>query len=180
VIFLAVIIGPLAHSAVGVFNTEYFGYYKHWHQRELLEYLNENFQEGDAVYIYWNIQISYDYYKNIYNYKFKPVEAADHRRESRDYEDYLSKIKADMNVLKKKYKRVWVIYGNHLFVNIGDYDNDPHWYYNTDNHLALKHAAFATLGKQVDAYKNKEEINLYLFEVETSPDVNEQKEYSDD
>lgn len=164
ILVFMVLIGPLVHSVAGIVNTEYFGFYKHWHQRELLDYLDENFKEGDAVYIYWNVQIGYDYYKNLNKYKFKPIAAKDHRFQSTSYEDYLNKIKTDMNALRK-YKRVWVIYGKHLFVNIGDYDNDPHWYYNTPNHLEMKHAAFNSIGKQIDTYRTKEELNLYLFEV---------------
>lgn len=164
VMLFILLFGPMIHSAKGIINTNYFGFHKHWHQKELLTYLNQNYKDGDGVYIYWNGTIGYQYYNLIHDYRFETVEAKDHRFVSKNFNDYLSHIKSDMQSLRKKHKRLWVIYGKHLFVNIGEYDNDPYWYYNTKNHVSLKHEAFNTFGILQDSYEVKEKINLYLFE----------------
>jgi hypothetical protein len=163
-ILFLVLFGPLMHSMRGLASPDYFGYHKHWHQKEILSYLDKNFRAGDAVYIYWNATIGYEYYSLKNDYKFSPLPVQDHRYVSKSFDDYLNQIKADMQGLQK-YKRVWLIYGKHHFVEIGGFDNNPFWYYNTQNHVHRKHAAFGTVGKLVEHYKTKEKLDLYLYEV---------------
>lgn len=162
-IILLLLLGPLMHSTKDLIFTDSFGRFKHWHQRELYQYLNANFKDGDVVYIYWNSLVPYNYYQQVNNYKFKAVEGKDYRFTSTDFKDYLKKLESDIKPLKN-HKRVWLIYANARDIKIGEIDNQPVWYYKGKDHLKMKRAEFNSIGKQIDHYKTKENMDLYLFE----------------
>lgn len=160
-LFLA---GPLLHSAKASIATVHFGYHKHWYQREMYQYLNTNFQEGDAVYIYWNDAVPYQYYELVDDFKFKAIEGNDHRASSRGLDDYMAKVKAEIQALSKSHKRVWVVYGKYPQISIGGIDNEPIWYFQDKAYAKKKQEVFSSIGKQTDRYTTNEEISLFLFE----------------
>lgn len=166
-LLVLLLLGPLMRSTRQLVDTEDFGFYKHWDQRALYQHLNANFKPGDAVYVYWSVRVAYDYYNMVHPFKFDALAGKDHRFTSSSLNDYLQKVKADLEALSKTHKRVWVVYGEHLFVDIGDIDNQPPWYYHdSESHLKQKQAVIHSIGNQTDSYKTKEGINLFLFEME--------------
>ncbi|WP_207534713.1 glycosyltransferase family 39 protein [Desertivirga arenae] len=149
------LLGPLITSATQVTNTHLFGGYKRNYQRDCWLYINEHFQPGDAVYVYWNIRYGYLFYKNSYNLKYNAIIGNDHRKTSTNGEDYLDKLKVDLDKLKK-YKRVWWIYEKDYWVDIGDYDGVPDWYFKNYPLMERVKLQFSTLGGESDHFDTKQ------------------------
>lgn len=165
-VIILLLTGPLMHSLKDVAFTESFGRIKHWHQRELYNYLSENYKKGDAVYIYWNALVPYRYYSRLYNYKFTAVQGKDNRFRCTSLSAYKKKLEEDIRTLRSGYRRVWVVKGDFLEIKIGEIDNQPLWYYyNREANLEMRAKVFGSLGKQIDLYKTKENISLELYEV---------------
>jgi len=155
--------GPIANSMYQVVNTGRFGDYKKSYQVETLTYINDRYQEGDVVYIYWNDLVGYRYYKTVDGYKYEAVQGKDYRYVAADKADYYRRLAADVDALRTS-KRVWLVYSNRVWSNIGDFDGRPAWYYAEDNTRKMLHDKFSALGTEVDTYLT-DEVNVHLFEV---------------
>ncbi|WP_207425856.1 glycosyltransferase family 39 protein [Pedobacter sp. SYSU D00535] len=149
------LIGPLGTSAAQLADTHLFGGYKRSYQRDCWLYVNQRFQPGDAVYVYWNIRYGYLFYKKSYDLKYDAVIGNDYRRDSRNAQDYLHNIQKDINGLKR-YRRVWLVYEKDYWVDIGDYDGVPNWYFK--NYLLREkvNERFGALGPQADMLDTKQ------------------------
>jgi hypothetical protein len=123
-----VLFWPLWSSAKQVADRSLFGDYKYSHYRNALLYINEHYQEGDIVYVYWNLEHAYHYYKQAYNLKYDMVELSDKKDEANSREEYIQNFEPEFRAAAGK-KRIWFIYERFLMLNIGDYDNDPAWYH---------------------------------------------------
>lgn len=162
-VVILLLAGPFAHSLKSLIVTDDFGYDKNWKQRNVYMHITENYKPGDVVYVYWNGLVPYRYYNSVYDFNFKVIEGKDYRFSSKNLNDYLSKIEKDVETLKT-YKRVWVVLGDNLVLNIGDFDNKPEWYYKSSDYLKRKHAIFNKLGEQKYYFRTQENINLLLYE----------------
>jgi hypothetical protein len=96
--------------------------------REPLLYINEHFQPGDAVYVFWNMSHAYEYYKQAYPLKYTAVQGGYVKNQSHSPDDYLRNLQPDLEKLKGK-KRIWFVFD---YINrnaIGDYVGQPLWYH---------------------------------------------------
>lgn len=159
-----VLLGPLANAAHQVIDTDAFGDYKKSYQVETLSYINDRYREGDMVYIYWNNLVGYRYYNSTRGFKFEAVEGEDYRLMAKDKADYYRKLSADFKKLSGN-ERVWLVYSNRKWSNIGDFDDQPSWYYAEDNNRELLYDKFSSMGKEVDTYQTAE-VNVHLFELQ--------------
>ncbi|TSJ36528.1 hypothetical protein FO440_22115 [Mucilaginibacter corticis] len=107
---------------------QFFYSHKKSYQREALTYIDQHYQPGDAVYVYWNNLSGYRLYKLMYNFKYNAIEGTDQRLKSKDYADYYHNLSPDFNKFKKA-KRVWLVYNTEFITDIGDMIDSPAWYY---------------------------------------------------
>lgn len=136
IVFLLMIAGPVSQSAYFLLKPQYFYSHKKSYQREALMYLNQHYQPGDAVYVYWNNLSGYRIYKLMYNFKYSAIEGTDQRLKSKNYTDYYHNLSPDFEKFKGK-KRIWLVYNTVYITDIGDKIDDPNWYYEGGpiNHL---------------------------------------------
>ncbi|MGV3587541.1 MAG: glycosyltransferase family 39 protein [Adhaeribacter sp.] len=154
--------GPLANSVRQAINPAFFGDYKKSYQREALLYINEHYQPGDTVYVYWNTWPAYNFYKNAYGLKFEAIIGRDVRAISNSYAEYFQNLQPDFKSLTGK-KRVWVIYNKFAMNKIGDIEGRPAWYYHDKlETLRMIQAQFDTMGQQQDSFETIDmKVNLY-------------------
>lgn|GEM_PF-634794 len=162
IVFL-VLAGAVRQSAKDLIYPDLFGGAKHWHQRELYEYLHAKYKKGDVVYVYWNAGSQFKYYNYVSDYKFNFVEAKDTRFSSGDLDSYLDKMRADLEKLKS-HKRIWIVCRNALSNRMGPNPGQPYWYYNSKDHLLRRQQLFRSLGTAIDSMKTRENINITLLE----------------
>jgi hypothetical protein len=156
------LIGPLANSGQQVMNPASFGDYKKSYQREALLYINQHYQPGDVVYVYWNTWPAYNFYKQAYNLKFNAIVGRDVRSISNSYAEYFKNLRPDFAALAGK-KRVWVIYNKFAMNKIGDIEGKPAWYYQDKTRtLRMIQAQFDKRGNQLDSFETIDmKVNLY-------------------
>ncbi|SNC62459.1 Dolichyl-phosphate-mannose-protein mannosyltransferase [Hymenobacter gelipurpurascens] len=154
VVFVLLLIWPLCSSTVQAINPQLFGGTKKQYYRESLLYLDQHYQKGDVVYIYWNTLPAYRFYKEAYNLKFKAIKGKDARYVSHNAREYFQRLAADKEILVGK-KRVWFLYEREFVINIGEYDNQPNWYYALRPESGnLFYSYIADAGKVIHTYKN--------------------------
>jgi hypothetical protein len=162
---IAVLAVPVIASSAQLANTSLFGDYKKAYNRETLVYINNRYQPGDVVYVSWNVQHTYRFYKNAYALKFDALEGKDVRFISQDKESYFRNLAPDFAALKG-HKRVWLIYHKYYNLKIGDLvDQPPYFQKNLSelNDTGLV-GIFRSMGKELDAYKTVD-VNVYLFDL---------------
>lgn len=123
-----VVLSPFCQALYFVIKPELFYKHKKSYQKEALTYINKHFQDGDAVYNYWNNAPGYKVYKHIIPFKYEAIEGHDFRKSSRNITEYNEKLKLDFDHFSGK-KRVWLIYNNQFLTDIGDLVDTPQWYY---------------------------------------------------
>lgn len=156
---------PVVSSAKQLINTKYFGDYKRSQQRSAFIYVNERFQPKDEVYVNWNSLHSYRYYKPAYNLQYKAIMGEDPRFISNNYNEYFANLQPQLKALDGK-KRVWLIYHRRVWLKIGDYDEQPAWYFkeNAPGGGDLLYKKFKAMGKEIDSYQTGE-FNVSLFDL---------------
>lgn len=103
--------------------------YKKEYNREALLYVNDRYREGDAVYVYWNMNHAYKYYKDAYSLKYDALGRDDLRHVTAGKQEYYDKIRQQFGDISGK-KRIWLVLNPELRNNIGDYPGrTPKWYY---------------------------------------------------
>lgn len=117
----------LANSAHHILYPHVFLKLSNSTEREGILYINENFREGDVVYVFWNMRHAYDYYKEAYGLKYTAVRGSYVKGISTGSEDYLRKLSPDFENFKEK-KRLWYIYNIDNSSDIGEYVGQPAWY----------------------------------------------------
>lgn len=161
VLLLAV---PTVRSVAQVADPALFGGYKKSTQREGLLYINEHYQPGDAVYVYWNARHAYQFYKNAYNLKYEAIKGQDVRFRSQNTEDYFKNLTPDFAGLAGK-KRIWVIYNSKQDIDIGDFINRiPAWYTTQVMGGDKLREAIGQYGKEISTYETLD-VNVSLFEL---------------
>jgi uncharacterized membrane protein YuzA (DUF378 family) len=158
--------GPMFNSIKQALNPGLFGDFKKSYDREALLYIDKNYRQGDVVYVYWNNLVPYRYYSGTYPLRYKALEGNDHRFTSKNLNEYMQKLQADIAALKGN-RRVWLIYNKILpNGNIGDRMYDPEWYFKTDVHVPLEkvHPLFSSYGKKIDQLETRN-VNVVLFDL---------------
>ncbi|EMR04738.1 glycosyltransferase family 39 protein [Cesiribacter andamanensis] len=165
---LIVLFWPMWSSAKQLVNPKLFGDYKYSNYREALLYVHEHYQEGDIVYVYWNIEHAYHYYKKAYGLTYEMVELTDRKHTVSNKEEYMASYAPQFAAAQGK-QRVWFIYERFLMLNIGDYDNDPAWYHAEDvkgGQAPLQ--KFRSMGRELEShlYPN---AGVSLFDLQQPP-----------
>jgi hypothetical protein len=161
------LLGGLTNTGYMVANPSLLGRpNKNMTGRQALLYVNDRFQPGDMVYVYWNFQPVYRFYKEAYQLKYNAVIGQDVRLISKDSADYLQNLGPDLDKLRGG-KRVWFIYNRFRRFTIGDYIGQPSWYYK-NNAIPGKiiYHKLAAMGKEIDTYQNQE-MSVVLFDLKT-------------
>ncbi|MGY2134038.1 hypothetical protein ACW9KT_17540 [Hymenobacter sp. HD11105] len=146
-------------------------------ERETILYVNDNFEEGDAVYIFWNMRHAYGYYKEAYKLKYIATQASYVKNISTSAEDYIKNLSQDFENFRGK-KRLWFVYDPNNVNHIGDYVGQPQWYHDKDFHAEqLIEKEFFKFGKRIKHICNKKNgLSISLFELsepeETKPAEN--------
>ncbi|WP_162052472.1 glycosyltransferase family 39 protein [Pontibacter pamirensis] len=168
------LVSPLASSAKQVIHTDDFGGYKKAAYREALLYINDHYQEGDAVYVYWNFMYAYRFYKQVSDLKFNAIVGSDARKASRNADDYVRKLAPDFETITKS-RRVWVIRDNHKNIAIGDFINKPDWYYEDGVRAgSLIHQKISAMGKEIDTL-HINNVNVSLIDLSAKSGTEEDK-----
>ncbi len=132
ILFVLLLIGPFVQSIAFTINPNLFYVHKKSYQREALSYINDQFKEGDLVYMYWNNLPGYRIYKEMYNLKFNAFEGGDFRYSAKNFEEYYKLLGPELKALEKG-KRVWLVFNTVFLTDIGDRIDEPAWYYHTNN-----------------------------------------------
>ncbi|WP_188686260.1 glycosyltransferase family 39 protein [Rufibacter glacialis] len=160
---LLLLAAPFYTSLKQVLMPQSFGEYKKSFFREALLEIDKHYQAGDQVYIYWNIQTPYLYYKDVLGLKFKGFEGSDFRNVSEGANDYLTKVAAEIKSLNKN-KRLWVLYSKRLSMNIGEFENNSGWYVQEVLEAQKLHMKLQGLGQQVESF-DTQYLNVSLYEL---------------
>ncbi|UOQ67490.1 glycosyltransferase family 39 protein [Hymenobacter volaticus] len=167
------LLGLVKNTVANTFTPYLIGGYKMSYYRDALQYVNSNYRDGDAVYVYWNSAAGYKYYKAINALKYNGVIGGDYRHEVRSYPDFFAKIDADLAALPNK-KRAWIIYSS-MDMNQGDYAGEPAWFYNGHDFREgygvdrfIQH--LGQVGKIMDTYvpadgNTKNDVHVHLMEL---------------
>jgi uncharacterized membrane protein len=155
---------PLWSTAKQAIDTDLFWDYKKSYYRDALLYIDRNFQQGDVVYIYWNIKPAYRFYKATYNLKVEGRELTDARFLVKNELEYVERLRGEY-ANTEGVKRIWFIYEPFLMLEIGDYDGTPSWYH----HKGIKGGEIikkdlSSLGKEVYRFR-RSNVGVSLYEV---------------
>ncbi len=151
---LVLLIGPAKNSFAALCNTGLFGDYKKSYHREAFLYLDNHFQPGDTVYVYWNDLPAWQFYKKLYPFKYSAKEGTDFRYTSHSFPEYFAKLDSEIKPFDGK-KRVWIVSNNNFDIEIGDYIGQPAWYYAKGDDGGVKEFDkwLLSQGKLIDSYK---------------------------
>lgn len=156
---------PIAQSMYYLFVPETFYKHKKSYARESLEEVNHGFLPDDAVYNYWNNAPAYKVYKDILPLKFKAIQGTDYRKRSEDLQTYNNFLQQELKQFSGK-KRIWIIYNTQFLTDIGDFADDPIWYYKSDSspekNLIMQ---VSTIGKPI-MEKRWEDVSIVLFDLQ--------------
>ncbi|WP_316839581.1 ArnT family glycosyltransferase [Pedobacter gandavensis] len=154
--------GLLLNSMEYVKHPEELIGHKRSFQREALAVLEEKFQAGDVVYVYWNDLPGYKVYQRIHPSSFKAIEGKDYRFVSTDVNSYLNRLKSDFEGIKGK-KRVWFLYNDYYRTDIGDPIGQPAWYYEKGADPILKLLAHISAQGKQEAVFNSFDVKISLI-----------------
>ncbi|RPD51750.1 glycosyltransferase family 39 protein [Paracnuella aquatica] len=161
---LLVLIGPLAGAAMQVATPAYLGGYKNSSQRAAFAYVQQLYQQGDGVYVYWNMAHTYQYYKPAYNLKYSAVIGKDYRWEASNTQEYLGKVVTDISQ-QKAAGRIWIIYNNDLDIDIGDdITKLPKWYSAEVKGGDSLRSTLSAIGSELD-HKSMRDASVSLFQL---------------
>lgn len=164
ILFMLVIILPVFQSLYYIIHPEKFYKHKKSFERESLSYINDHFNQNDAVYVYWNNLPGFKVYKKIIKLKYHAVEGGDYRKQSTGLSDYNRHLENDFKKFSNK-KRVWLIYNTQFLTTIGDLIDDPKWYYkNKLSPTENLFQEFTKIGKPVKTIVYND-VTLCLFEL---------------
>ena len=137
---------------------------KKQYNREALLYVNERYEEGDAVYVYWTMNQAYQYYKDAYDLKYDALGGTDIRHTTTTKQEYYQRIRQQLGDLQGK-KRLWIITYPTLRNNVGDYLSPPlqtpKWYYDPtfSPPKELENVAFS-LGARATPIDSFQRVNI--------------------
>ncbi|GHA56707.1 ArnT family glycosyltransferase [Pontibacter akesuensis] len=157
-----ILLGPVFSSLQQLYNVNLFGGKKHAHHREAILYIQEHMQPGDVVYVNWNAQPEYAYYREVYDLNFKTIMGKDVRQQSASTAAYFQHLSPDLNEMAK-HPRAWVLLNNMMGANIGEveYPGDLFSTALKDGSLFVKE--LEKRGELKDAFKGLHN-DVYLFD----------------
>lgn len=159
------ILGGFTASVGEVINPDKFGRYKKSYQREALLHINDNYKEGDVVYLYWNMEYAYRYYKEAYHLKYTAAIGQDMKFQSKNPAHYIHNLQKDFKDLQGK-RRVWVVYNKKLWNDIGEMENQPAWY-NQSQPGEFLFRALSQRSRETEQRKYPE-VNVHLFDLSSA------------
>lgn len=163
---ILLVFGPIVNSLEHLLQPGQFLIHKKSYQREALNYIDSNYKEGDAVYVYWNNRHAINVYEWLYPFRFKAVQGSDFRKQASNYDEYVKFIQADLPLVGKQ--RLWVVFNNFFLSDIGDLVDQPEWYYADGGKPNEKiHEFFKTLGNETGSFRSFD-VDVHLFEL-TAP-----------
>jgi len=163
ILFLLLTCGALIQSIYFITHPENFYKHKKSFVKECFIYIDNNFQNDDAVYNYWNNSPGYSVYKKVCHFKYNAIVGQDFRKVSLDLSDYNKRLQNDFKQFSDK-KRVWLVFNNQFLTDIGDKIDDPVWYYkNKISPTANLVAQFSKTRKPIKKITFKD-VTVYLFE----------------
>lgn len=158
------LVAPVWGSATQAANPPLFGDRKNSTEREGLVFIQENFQKGDVVYVFWNMQHAYRYYKESHSLAYEAVEGLDIKNQAKDKKDYYARLQPDLSAIAKG-QRVWVICHRTLKLNIGDYDGRPTWYHAEEAEPGdMLREKLATMGKLTESLETRD-VAVHLYDL---------------
>lgn len=168
ILFLLTVIGPFIQSAYFMVHPEKFYKHKKSFVKESFTYIDHHFQDGDAVYNYWNNSPGYAVYRKMYHFKYRAIVGYDFRKASDHLSDYNLKLQSDFKNFSSK-KRVWLVFNNQFLTNIGDLVDTPKWYYK--NELTPNENLIREFNKQGRFLKKLvySDVTVYLLELKHIP-----------
>jgi len=147
---LLLVFGPLKNSVAQVSTPYLFGDFKKSYYREAIQYINANYQPGDAVYIHWNAQPAYNLYRTITPLCFTGVLGNDYRHATSSFPEYFARMDADLHAPPNT-KRVWVIWSD-TDTPVGNYIGDPAWYYQHNDGVQRFRQHLMSIGKRLEGF----------------------------
>jgi hypothetical protein len=158
IIVVLLLIGAAGNSAAGLVNPDHVVPSikpPAPRAREAVFYINERFQPGDVVYVYWNFQPFYRYYSEAYGLKYKAVMGSDVRFASGDTLSYVRNLQADRARMAGR-KRVWFVCSKSRMEELGDPFGKPDWYYSRVEPGKIFYSSLAAAGKEKDRFESAE------------------------
>lgn len=152
VLVALLLFGPVKNIVAQTIHPSLFGDYKKSYQREALLYLNDHYQPGDVVYVYWNDLPGYRLYKKMYDLKFTAIEGNDYRHQANSFDSYFRMVDGEVKPLLAN-KRVWIVQNNYIDIPIGDYIGDPAWYYQHHDGPKRFHDYIMQTGRVKDEFR---------------------------
>lgn len=130
--------------------------------KPVLNYIRENWHEGDIIYLHYRAHPAFEYYRKRFNFNKSDYIVSIYAGDKYDYYkfsvDYLRVYAKDMDKLKGK-KRVWMVFTQTPLLRKGIDEKVFFTYY------------LNTLGKQIDYFKSAEAA-AYLYDLsEKPPDI---------
>lgn len=156
------LIGGLSASTADVIHPGTFGRYKKSYQKEALLYIDRHYQEGDVVYLYWNMDYGYRYYKKAYKLRYNAIEGSDMKFAAANPTDYIQHLKPDLRQIKGK-RRVWIVYNTKLWNDIGEIESKPDWY-NKSQPGEFLYRELARKGHKKESFK-LDDVHVHLFDL---------------
>ncbi|KAA9325868.1 hypothetical protein F0P96_19070 [Hymenobacter busanensis] len=125
--------------------------------RDVLLFVNEHFQPGDAVYVFWNMRQAYEYYQDAYQLKYTAIPGSRVKNGTHNQAEYFQRLLPDFQGLAGK-KRLWFIYNDVNRDAIGDFAGRPAWYHRPEfNPSGMLKTYFAQRGRAVLHYQSPRE-----------------------
>jgi hypothetical protein len=163
-ILIMIIAGPIVQSVYFIVHPAEFYKHKKSELRESLLELSKVVAPGDVVYNYWNNYPGFDVYKVMLPLSFKAIEGRDIRKNVHSIDEYNEQMNKDFARFSGK-KRVWVIYNTQFLTDIGDYADEPAWYYKGKNKpLENLQQQFRKIGRPVKKVVYRD-VTVELFEL---------------
>lgn len=158
------LIGPVMEDRNLFIDNNNFMYLKTSYQRETMKYIQSHIEKNDKVYVYWNDRSGFDLYNQLYKYKFTATAGKDYRWVSRNYAEYFSYLKKDINITPD-IKRLWVICNYTFQSDIGEAVDAPKWYFQVPTKPTdVVIQELSKYGKIIDSLK-KFDMQLYCIQL---------------
>ena len=163
-LLVLIIAGPIVQSVYFIINPAEFYKHKKSEERESLLLISKQFLPGDIVYNYWNNYSGFEVYKMMEPLSFSAIEGRDIRKNVHSIEEYNQQLHKDFKGFTGK-KRVWLVYNTQFLTDIGDYADEPFWYYKgTQKPLENLQQQFRKIGRPVKKMVYRD-VTVELFEL---------------
>ncbi len=129
--------------------------------KPIMSYMEEHYQNGDSIYLYYWSQFAFKYYSESYGFKNEKIGIFSMASSGWVNPDDRSSSIEELDKLRGK-KRVWILF-SHIYK-----DDDKVFIYNLDK-LGIRLESFkkigtSNLGKELDSHKNMD-TSVYLYKL---------------